>query len=205
MSGAHPIGALAWTSLVSPAAAARAVLARVPGRDVLWSALGLVSILSAFLYYFRGLVAPMPPMEVPTPDGATLSVTLTPMALAFTIFALLTVLVFVLAQVGRLLGGKGDIGPVLLAVAWTQAVFLILDLAFLSVTFLAPALAGFAALLTLAVMLRSSVHFLNVAQHFGSLPRAAATLLLSVLGLATGLGVILGLIISAVLTMGAAL
>lgn len=198
--GGYPLGTLVWASLAHPGDAARAVLSERMTRDVLWSALGLVAVLATLMIYLRGAL--FPGLADPGMDGA-INLDLTPVSLAFVVFALMTIFVFVLDQVGRSLGGQGNLAAVLLTVAWTQGVFLVLDLGMLAVLALAPPLAGIASLAGLVLAIRATVHFLNEAHGFGSLGRATLTLVLSLAGLLFGLALILGLITSAATAMGA--
>lgn len=200
----EPLPRLVWESIARPGEAARVVLSQRFDRDVLWSALALVSVLSTLLVFLRGILFPAEPAPVQMPDGQTFDLVLSPFAFAFIVFALLTILVFVLDQVGRVLGGRGELTTVLMAVAWTQVVFLAVDFGLLMILVIAPPFAGLAALIALVLMARASVHFLDAAHGFGSLGRAAATLLVSLLGVFIGMGLIIALITSAASAFGGA-
>lgn len=198
----EPFGTLVWDTIAHPAEASRIVLSERLDRGTLWSALALVSVLSTLVTALRNVLMPPGAADARLPDGQTVQVVLTPFAFAFIIFALLTILVFVLDLVGRVLGGRGELTGILTAVVWTQIVFLIVDLSLLVVMVMVPPLSSVAALVALVLITRASVHFLKVAHDFETLGRAAATLLLSLLGLFIGMGLIIGLITTAAAAFG---
>ena len=196
----RPLGSLLWQSLTQPADAARTVLARSFPREALWSAVALVSILSVLSSYaMAGLTGPADPAAG---NGMSL-VSLSPFALALALFALLTMLVFVLHFTGRALGGTGGFDATLLTVAWTQGAFVILDVAQLLFMLLLPGLIAFASLAALLVMLRTLVHFVAVLHDFDTLGPAIGTVVLAAVGLILGFALIFGVISGTASTLGA--
>ncbi|EAR51650.1 hypothetical protein OG2516_03660 [Oceanicola granulosus HTCC2516] len=187
MTGALPgLLRLLWATIERPAEVARMILAQRLSRQTLWLALVLVTVLSVLLVGLLNLVAP------PPEDAVMLAVT--PFAYAFILGGSLVIAVFALHFTGRMLGGSGELPDTLALLVWLQTLLLALQLVQLVLILVSPLLGGIAALLSIAAALWVLLHFINEAQSFGSLGRAALTLVVSLLGMGVGLSVLLGLI-----------
>jgi hypothetical protein len=157
-------------------------------RNVLWSALALVTILSVLLVALIGLALPADPMNAPAGPP------ITPLTYAVILGGSLVITIFALHFTGLMLGGKGAFEDTLALVVWLQVLLLVLQAAQAVLLVALPLMGSIAALASVAIALWVLVNFINVAQRFDSLGRAALTLVAALLGVGVGLSVLLGII-----------
>lgn len=199
------LGQLFWSSLLRPAEAAPVVLGLRLPRDVLWSALVLVSILAALVTWAQAALVPVPEGALPEAAGpAGFYLGLSPMSMALMVFALMVMMTFVLHFVGRSLGGQGSFPGALLTVVWTQGAFLVLDLALLAILLILPPLVAVAQIGAILLMGWVLVNFVDRLHGFQSLGRAFLCIVVGFIGLIFGLSLILGVISATAFGMGAA-
>jgi len=181
-------GRLLVQTVKDPAAVAGRITGAGLSRDVLWSALALVTILSVLLVALIGLALPADPMNAPS------GTPITPLTYAVILGGSLVITIFALHWTGQMLGGKGTFEDTLALVVWLQVLLLVLQVVQAVLLVLLPLLGSIAALASVAIALWVLVNFINVAQRFDSLGRAALTLVAALLGVGVGLSVLLGLV-----------
>ena len=155
-------------------------------RGALWLMMAIVVLLSVFVFALGSAIAPPPP-NAPT-------VNLSPFAATVLIGSLSVMFVFVLYYVGRAMGGQGTFGSTILILVWHHIVTLGVQIVQLTLLFVAPFLAVFAALLGFFMLLYILLQFINVLHRFDSFGKAVGTLLVSIAGVLFGLTIILSMI-----------
>lgn len=181
------LGRMILRSLFDPAAVARILIDwRLP-RDVLWMALGLVTVLSVLLVALTQGPAP----ELP---AGSQPVIVSPFAYAAILGASLVLLVFALQVIGQMLGGTGDLGAALALVIWLEVVALALRVAQAAASLLLPPLAGPISFVGMGVLLWCLMAFTNILHGFDSFGKSILTIVLAAVGIGLGLGLILSLI-----------
>ena len=180
---ASDIARLLWESIVKPADTAEAILHMDPPREALWLGMALVTVLSVLLV---GLLEAV----VPAPEDAAATV-ISPLVYGIILAGSLVLTVFALQVTGRALGGAGHFDDTLALVVWLQFLLIALQAGQVLLMLVIPVLGGLLALASIAIMLWCLLHFVNVLHGFGSLGRAALTLVLAFLGIGFGLSLIL--------------
>lgn len=176
---------LAALTVTDPANAARVILSREPGREVLWLALALSVALASLLHglsnmAFGAMTMPGIPQSV-VGYGALMGG-----GLVLTIAAI--------HRIGRLLGGQGSFLDVMAVMVWIQLVLVVVQAATLLLALTVPLLSALLALAANLVALYVTLHFIDQAHRLNSLMRAAAVLILSVLAIAVGVLVLLSFV-----------
>lgn len=151
-----------------------------------WMGLGAVTLLTIIAVYLETLMPGRP--------ETVLGLGNRPFADSVLLGAMTVVLVFVLYYAGRAFGGTGSFGGTLLVMTWFQAIVLMLIVIQLIVAFIAPPMAGFAAIIAFGLQMWCLMHFLNELHGFNSLFKALGLFVLSVFGFAVGLSFILLLV-----------
>ncbi len=186
---AQTLGRLLWATVTNPAETARFVLGRGLRRDVLWTALGLATILSVLVTALVQLILPAAEAQV-----VEAAVPMTPILYGMILGAALVVTVFALHFTGQALGGDGEFADSLATVVWIQFLLVALQLAQGALMLLSTALGAIASYATLFIALWALANFVNVMHHFRSIGRAVLTIILAFLGAGIGLSIILTLI-----------
>ena len=182
MSFGTTIRALVLQSFRDPSTAAHRLLAMRLDPAILWLALVLVSVLNALLFFALQLAMPGP---------GQMSMGLGPVAYAGTTAAALAACVVGLTYVGRALGGRGDIGAMLLVVSWLQFVGLVMQVVLVLVDLALPMLAMGLTIGFLFISLWITLHFLAVGHGMSSLLRAFAMVFLTAIVLSFALSFVI--------------
>lgn len=177
---------LAIETVTAPRSAAERVIQFRPGRDWLWQALLAVVLLNALVFGLDNIVVP-PPAPLP-PMMAT------PFLFALTMACGLVITVFGVFWTGAFLGGQGRLDDFLVLVTWMQALRLFAQAVLLPVSLVAPALAVMAAMVVSVMGVWIFINFVDVAHGFNNLLKALGAVLLSGLGIAVGLILMLSII-----------
>jgi hypothetical protein len=178
--------ALAVLTVTDPAAAARVVLGLDLPREMLWTALLLVSVLNTLLFSLNTMLV-----------GGTAGLPelfQSPAVYFFFVTGGLILIILSIFWTGRAMGGAGNMGDLMALVIWLQFLRVGVQAAVLVLMLAVPLLA---ALLVLAAAIAGVwilVHFVNAAHGFGSLWRAAGVLIAAFVGMVLGLSLILSLI-----------
>lgn len=174
-------------TIYRPAEAAQAVLnfKLTAGEGV--TALALASCLNSIAFFITLIVFP-PEQALP------LTAFLTPISMAAMIFVVMSGSAVLLHWAGRTLKGAASFTDILSLVAWLQFMRFTVQVAgFVFMIFL-PGLATIVMMLAGLYGVWILLNFLNVAQGFASLGRAAMVLILSFVGLTVALSILLSLI-----------
>lgn len=187
--------ALFVLTLKAPRDGAQQVLSLNVPAQALWMALSLVSIVTSMIFAGLLQLAPMPQDEMgdlvrtmPAYDA--------PLIFALLQWARAVVTVFVLFWVGRVFGGTGQLGDVLAIVTWLQAVTFALMLGIVVLGALVPFVSSLLILVMVVWWVWAVVSSLDVAHGFESMVKAAAVLIVSVVGVTIGLSIFIGVVAS---------
>lgn len=175
-------------TLRRPKQAAPTVLGFELDRSALWSALGLVSVVSVLFTEFTMLFVPA---EMAAADGPFPS---SPLLLGVVIWGLLVLSVFITHYVGRAFDGKGLLEHSLKTVIWMQVVLLALQVVQIGLFLVSPVIAilfgWFGALYVFYIFLE----FVKFLHGFRSLGLVIAGAVISIVGLMFGIALAVGLI-----------
>lgn len=183
--------ALLLETLFRPREAARGLIGFGLPQQVLWMALGLMSVLNAIVYSVSLRLAP--PVDPSTP-------TLMPPAfhspLLFTLFLLgaLVITVYALFWVGGMLGGKATVQDVLVLICWLQVLRLILQIAFAVLVLALPTVAALLIFVSSVWGIYILTGFVDAAHRFDNMLKSFGVIILSIAAMAVGLSILLSLI-----------
>jgi len=177
---------LVQTSLRDPRAAAAMIAALPLGRDVLWTAVALIAALNALVISTTFTLAP-PVMELP-------SYFQMPLVLFVLMAGLMVLYVHALYWVGRAMGGRGRVEPLLAAVVWLQGLRLVAQMGVLVLTLALPPLGLLASMVVTFWGLWILLNFVAEILELPGLFHAAAVLAGAALGVLIGFGLLLSLI-----------
>lgn len=179
---------MALQSVPEPRKVARDILALegLP-RNVLWQALALTLVASAWLGVLSALLFPVDPATA----GPLLG---NPLLLALTEAAISGLSVFAIFWVGRMAGGTGSFNGAILVVIWLQFVLLIVELGVLFLGTFAPGLALVLWAMGIVMSFWVLSHFTAELHGFSSAGMVFFGILLTMLVLIVVLSVVLALI-----------
>ncbi|ARU00916.1 Yip1 family protein [Yoonia vestfoldensis] len=173
-----------WGAITDPAGAARQVLDWRLGLGNLWTALALVAVLNVLMLALLQAASPMPVMMQP-------GMVLTPFRYAMIITIFLFLLVYTIYHIGRMMGGQGSVEDSLTVIVMFQSISVALEAVQVLLVVISPQIASIFGLVSLAILLRCLVNFVNVMHRFDSLGKAFGTLLFAVIGTALIAGIVL--------------
>lgn len=179
------IKALVLETIQSPRSAARKIMGLHLSRDVLWTAMGLVAAINSIIYSFSIFLAGT--------DGlpALLS---NPILFFVVITGILVVTVHVFHWAGHAMGGRGDLGELLVLLVWLQALRAVAQAVMFFLLLLAPVLGQIFSLGVGVLGLWVTVNFITEAQRKESLSHGVGVLVLSAVGIIFGLMILVALI-----------
>ena len=187
--------ALFVLTVKAPRDGAQQVLALGLPAQALWIALSLVSVVTSMIFAGLLQLAPMPQDEMgdlvrtmPAYDA--------PLIFALLQWARAVVTVFVLFWVGRTFGGTGRLVDILAIIAWLQAVTFCLMLGIVVLGALLPFVSSILVLVMAVWWVWAVVSALDVAHGFDSMIKAAAVMIVSVIGATIGLSIFIGVVAS---------
>lgn len=180
-------------TLTNPREAGKRVIAKDFPQQGLWIALALVSVLLSLMV--SGLTQLMP---LPADTQGDL-MKLSPAYHSPLIFALFqwgqsVITVFVLHWVGLIFRGKGRMTEMLTVMIWLQVVSLILAAILFLISLIAPPLGAFLLLLAVFWGLWATISLIDAAHRFDNMFMALLVFGASVVALAIGISVLLGLV-----------
>jgi hypothetical protein len=173
-----------WGAIIDPATAARQALDWRLGLGNMWMALALVAVLNVLMLALLQAASPMPVMS----QGGLV---LTPFSYAMIITIFLFLLVYTVYHIGRMMGGQGTVEDSLTVIVLFQSISVALEAVQVLLVVISPQIASIFGLVSLAVLIRCMVNFVNVMHGFNSLGKAFATLLFAVIGTALIAGIVL--------------
>ena len=156
-------------------------------RAVLWQALALVMVASAWLKVLGGILFPADPALV----GPLLS---DPILMGFTEASVAVLTAFAIYWVGRAVGGTGSFGGAIITVTWLQFVLLIVELGVLFLSTFAPGLAVVLWGLGIIMSFWILTHFIAELHHFNNTGMVFVAILLTLFSVIVVMSVLLALI-----------
>ena len=173
-----------WGAVIDPATAARQALDWRLGLGNMWMALALVAVLNVLMLALLQAASPMPVMA----QGGMM---LTPFSYAMIITIFLFLLVYTIYHVGRMMGGQGTVEDSLTVIVLFQSISVALEAVQVLLVVISPQIASIFGLVSLAVLIRCIVNFVNVMHCFDSLGKSLATMIFAVIGTALIAGIVL--------------
>ena len=169
---------LAGRTVSQPREVATAVLSFGADRRTLWMALGLVVAVGVLLGEAVQAVMPPPPEDVEV-------VYIPPLLFAAVLYAFTAAFAWLLAELGRRLGGPGRFDEALALIVFLQFALLLAEVVQILLVFVAPPLAAFWFLGILVLAFWVNIQFVDVLHGYGSLLKSfgvivAATTLMAI-------------------------
>lgn len=177
---------LVRTTLRDPRTAAQQIISWQLSRDILWTALALVTILNTFVIV---MLIQLAKPEVPLPGYFN-----TPLALYVLLAGILVIYVHTIYWAGLAIGGQGTLNDVLALVVWLQVLRALAQIGVLVLTTLLPSLALLLSLIVGIWGLWILLSFIATALNLRTIGHAVAVLIIGAVGLVLGLGVLLAVI-----------
>lgn len=195
-------------TFVNPRQVAAGFTAERFDRATLWTGAFLAIVMVGIVQYAMQHVTPSPD---PTPETEAMiqlinSMFATPFLTTLIMGSTLIVSVFAIYLGGRMIGGTGYFPETLVIMSWLQFVNALTGCIVVIMLALSPQLAGVATLLNFIIsfgIFYATLHFIDVLHGFNSLWAAFGTMVISFIGLAVGLALILVIIGGAAAQTGA--
>lgn len=177
-----------WGAMADPAGAARLVLGWNISLGNRWAALVLVAICNVLMLALLQAVSPVP--VVLQDQGLVL----TPFSYAAIIITFLFLLVYTIYHIGRMFGGQGTVEDSLTIIILFQTISVALEVVQVALVIISPQIAGLFGFVTLAILIRCMLQFVNVMHRFESIGKAAFALFLAVIATALIAGIVLSVL-----------
>lgn len=178
---------LAFSSISDPRGGMQRVMSLGLDRAQAWQALLVVVIASTLLGQATTLFVP--------PEGALTGPFMNaPLLATFVQLSLLVLAVFAVYWIGRAMGGTGDFEGAILSIAWLQFILVLLQCAQILALAVLPPLAGWLGILGLGLFFWLITNFTAALHGFTQLGKVFLMVLVSLVGIAFGLSLILSLI-----------
>lgn len=195
MMGASDWKALFFQTVKAPREGAQQVLSLNLSAQVLWMALSLVSVVTSIILASLLQIAPLP-----QDDMGNLMRTMpaydAPIIFALMQWARAVVTVFILYWTGRMFGGTGRLVDILAVITWLQAVTFALMLGIGVLGVVLPFVSSILIFAMVVWWLWAVASSLDVAHGFDNTMKAAAVLIVSVIGATIGLSIFFGVMAS---------
>ena len=182
---------LARFTLSNPREGAKRIMALDLPRDVLWSALALMVVVSTILTHAGALV-------MPSTDALMVQYLYSPLLTGMVQAGLLVIMVFSVFWIGRAMGGTGRFQDVLVLVIWLQFIMVCVQVFQTVVVLVSPAIAALIGVASVALFFWLLTQFTAVVHGFQSLVTVFVMILASAFGVIFGLSMILAIISIAV-------
>lgn len=179
---------LAMESVRDPREGARRVTEAGLPRDARWQALLLVVVVSVLLGQFSAVIAPGGADVLMAPFLAN------PLATALVQLGLVAIMVYAVYWIGRAMGGTGSFEDTILLIAWMQFIMICVQVVQTVALILIPPVASLIGLLGLGLFFWLLTNFVAELHGFESLGKVFLMILVSIVGIAFGLSLILSLI-----------
>jgi len=137
------------------------------------------------LFSLSGLLMPGPAMVMPLFQSPFFYLGMVSVGLVLTVVAIY--------WAGRVLGGRGTLGDVLVVVLWLQVLRVLVQVVTLVLSLTIPMLAMLLVLAATVLGIYILLHFVDQAHRLNSLPRTGGVLILSFVLMAVALSVLLAL------------
>ena len=199
---------LVLATFMQPREIAAGMIAERFDRTLLWSGAALVIVLVGMVQFAVQNLTPVPET---TPETEALAAMIskifaTPFLTTLIVGCGLIMSVFAIFLGGRMIGGTGDFFGTLAAMSWLQMVNAVTGCLVVVILAISPQLFEVASILSMVfnvMVFYATLHFIDVLHGFNSLWAAFGTMVISFIGLAIGLALILVLIGGAAAQTGA--
>lgn len=179
---------LAWDSVRTPRDGAQVVMAVQMPRAARWEALLLVVVVSVILGQISIYLLPGPTGPVFGPFLAN------PVMAGIVQMSLTVIMVFAVYWIGAAMGGRGDFGDAILLIAWMQFIMICLQFVQFAAMILLPPLASLIGVVGFVLFFWLLTNFVAELHGFASLGKVFLMVIVSMLGVAFGLSVLLSII-----------
>ncbi len=178
--------AMAWRTVRNAREGAEEILSLGVPREALWTALALVVVVSTLLTQATALLL--------TGEARMPGLPIGPTAAGFIQLLILVGMVFAIFWIGRAMGGTGSFEEAVLLVAWLQFIMVCLQVLQTVAIFVMPPLTGLIGIFGFVLFLWLLTNFIAVLHGFTSLAQVFLMIIVSAVGIAFGLSIILTLI-----------
>lgn len=171
-----------WISLIDPAEIAAKVLNMRFRRDVMWTAMALITVVNVLLLEL---------FQFLTPANTLMHeqvMSLSPFSYTAIIGSFLALLAVTLVQAGRILGGTGTLDGALMLIIWFQAISLTLEAIQVVLLFINIHIASMFSMISLGGIIWVIVNFINVLHGFANVGKSVFVILMAMI--ATGFGML---------------
>ena len=179
---------LAWDSVRAPREGARIIRGIEMPRTARWEALLLIVVISVILGQLTAFLVLGEPGLMMGPMLAN------PFMAGVIQMSMLVIMVFAIFWIGRAMGGTGGFGDTILLVAWMQFVMVCLQVIQTAAMILMPPLASLIGIGGFILFFWLLTNFIAELHGFQSLGKVFGMVILSLVGVAFGLSVILTMI-----------
>ena len=183
-------------TLRTPGEAATRLLALNLPRRWLWMAMALMCVLNSIVYSVSLQLSP------PTDPAALAMIPpafQSPVLFTMFLFGALVITVFVLQWIGQAMGGKAELGDILVLLTWLQVMRFLFQLSILILSLVSLTLSAVLVLVGSIWAIYILAVFLNTAHRFDNLGKALGVMVLALVSIAVGLTLILGALGAAIL------
>ena len=177
-----------WGTITDPANAARHVLTWQISLANLWAALLLVAVLNVLMLALLQAVSPVPVAL----EGQGMG--LTPFSYAAIILIFLFLLVYTIYHIGRMMGGQGSVSDSLKVIVLFQAVSVSLEAVQVLLVIISPMIAGYFGIISLVILIRCVLNFVNVMHGFESIGKTVLVMLFALIATALIAGIVLSVL-----------
>ncbi len=175
-------------SILTPKEGAATILSFSPGRDILWTAMALIAVVSGVLSTLSTYVVPAASADM---GEHLLS---SPVLFTGVLAGILLLTVICTHYIGRGFGGTGEFNESLLVVAWLQLVLVAVQVVQLGIALVSPEIAQLIGVASLFLFIWLYVNFVAVLHGFASLPMVLVGMMISMFAVGIGLSILLSLI-----------
>ncbi|MDJ0828173.1 MAG: Yip1 family protein [Rhodobacter sp.] len=179
---------LAWDSVRTPRDAARLVMQVGLPRGARWEALLLVVLVSVILGQITTYVMLGQPGVIFGPFLAN------PVLAGVVQMSLMVIMVFAVFWIGRAMGGIGAFEDAILLIAWMQFVMICVQVVQFAALMVLPAMASLVGLAGFALFFWLLTNFIAELHGFSSLGKVFVMILVSMMGVAFGLSILLSIV-----------
>lgn len=185
MINADVLKTLALETIQSPRTAAQKIMSLSFGRDVLWSGLILVACINSIIYSFSLFLGD---------TSALPALFRNPVMFFALVTGVLVLTVHGFYWTGRALGGKGDLGDLLVLMVWLQGLRAIAQAVLFFLMFISPLVGQLFSLGVGVLGLWITVNFITEALRLPGLMYGVGVIVLTAIGIVFGLMILIGMI-----------
>ncbi|MEH6831470.1 YIP1 family protein [Sulfitobacter sp.] len=185
MINADVLKTLALETIQSPRTAAQKIMSLSFSRDVLWSGLILVACINSIIYSFSLFLGD---------TSALPALFRNPVMFFALVTGVLVLTVHGFYWTGRALGGKGDLGDLLVLMVWLQGLRAIAQAVLFFLMFISPLVGQLFSLGVGVLGLWITVNFITEALRLPGLMYGVGVIVLTAIGIVFGLMILIGMI-----------